>query len=116
MIIHVEPLELDPILLLMHESNNPLAQHPFNNRHLADAMNRALESIAGTDFAFVRMVEPEETGLSRWRLEWEHYGFGAGSYTAGRGDTPNTIRKALPYHLIPVMRALAGRNLELTRT
>lgn len=117
MLVFTKPIELDPIMLLIHESNSPLAQHPFNNRDLADAMNRALADAAGSDFAYIRMIEPEETGLSRWRLEWEAYGWPAGTYTADRGiRTPGEIRKELPYYVVVVLRKLSEKKIYLGQT
>lgn len=114
MIVRIEPVELDPIMMLLHECNSHLARNPFEDRILAEALNKALEEIAGSEFMYVRMVPPADNGLSRWTLEWNGWNDEPQRFVAHRGITkPREVRAALPKSVVAALRTLSDRTITL---
>lgn len=115
MIIETRAVVIDPLLLLMHECPR-WVYHPFDERYLADAMNKALENELSSSgpFSTVYFVPPNESGLSRWSLAWERWGKERESFTADRGvQTVAGLREGIPADVLEVISRLSRRRLEV---
>lgn len=115
MIVEAKPVVIDPLLLLMHEAPK-WVYHPFDERYLADAMNKALDNeiSASGPFSSIRFIPPSDTGLSRWRLEWERWGKEPETYTADRGVTTVAgLREGIPKDVLDVIHRLSRRRIEV---
>lgn len=111
--IDVGIVQVDPILLLMHEPNDPLAEPPLDEYVLERILNDWLVTHCPDDLFYLRFVPPRDSGLSRWSLEWHAYeDEHLTRWSAPRGlRRPKTIREALPRSIMSAIRALSHSSI-----
>lgn len=112
--IEVGTVEIDPLFLLIHETNSKFANHWLDNRALSRPIDQWLDDHLPDGYCLL-MFEPPTFLGTRWTLSWQKWGEDARFWISNRGHcTPGDIRRSLPPEIAVTLRALSRATLTLS--